>query len=147
VRGFKTTVLLENEAFAVVNRSFGTLQGSRSSFGRCSRSYCVTAAEIEQAYRAISRREGVRVLPATGAFVDEHREHAARWDLAPITAALGRAVRFHVIGSREDRFEGRQLHLARERLSDAVKSTELPGGHLATAEQPRRLADLIERLC
>jgi pimeloyl-ACP methyl ester carboxylesterase len=44
-----------------------------------SRSYRVTAAEVEQAYRAISRRDGVRVLPATARFVDEHREHAARW--------------------------------------------------------------------
>jgi pimeloyl-ACP methyl ester carboxylesterase len=111
-----------------------------------SRSYRATAAEVEQAYRAISRRDGVRVLPATGAFVDEHREHAARWDLARIAAELAGAVRFHVVGSSEDRFEARQLRLARERLGDAVESTELPGGHLATAEQPRRLADLIEGL-
>jgi hypothetical protein len=55
-------------------------------------------------------------------------------------------VRFHVVGSSEDRFEARQLRLARERLGDAVESTELPGGHLATAEQPRRLAELIEGL-
>jgi hypothetical protein len=33
-----------------------------------------------------------------------------------------------------------------ERLGDAVESTELHGGHLATAEQPRRLAELIEGL-
>jgi pimeloyl-ACP methyl ester carboxylesterase len=111
-----------------------------------SRSYRVTDAEIEQDYQAISRRDGVRVLPATAAYVDEHREHAARWDLARIAAELGGAVRFHVVGSSEDRFEARQLHLARERLGDAVESTELPGGHLATAEQPGRLADLIEGL-
>jgi pimeloyl-ACP methyl ester carboxylesterase len=111
-----------------------------------SRSYRVSAAEIEQDYQAISRRNGVRVLTATAAFVDEHREHAARWDLARIAAELGTAVRFHIVGSSEDRFEGRQLHLARERLSDAVEFTELPGGHLATAEQPRRLAELIASL-
>jgi pimeloyl-ACP methyl ester carboxylesterase len=111
-----------------------------------SRSYRVTASEVEQAYQAISRRNGVRVLPATAGLVDEHREHAARWDLARIAAELGGAVRFHVVGSSEDRFEGRQLRLARERLGDAVESTELPGGHLATAEQPRRLAELIEGL-
>jgi pimeloyl-ACP methyl ester carboxylesterase len=111
-----------------------------------SRSYRVTAAEIEQAYQAISRHDGVRVLPATAAFVDEHVEHAARWDLARIAAELGGAVHLHVVGSSEDRFEARQLQLARERLSDAVESTELPGGHLATAEQPSRLAELIERL-
>jgi pimeloyl-ACP methyl ester carboxylesterase len=109
-----------------------------------SRSYRVTAAEIEQDYRAISRRDGVRVLPATAAYVDEHRQHAARWDLARIAAELRGAVRFHVVGSSEDRFEARQLRLARERLGDAVESTELPGGHLATAEQPGRLAQLIE---
>jgi pimeloyl-ACP methyl ester carboxylesterase len=111
-----------------------------------SRSYRVTGAEIEEAYRAISRRNGVRVLPATGAFVDEHREHAERWDFARIVAELGREVRFHVVGSSEDRFEARQLRLARERLGDAIESSELPGGHLATAERPGRLADLIERL-
>ena len=53
-------------------------------------------------------------------------------------------MRLHVVGSSEDRFEARQLRLARERLGDAVESTELPGGHLATAEQPGRLAKLIE---
>jgi pimeloyl-ACP methyl ester carboxylesterase len=111
-----------------------------------SRSYRVSAAELEQAYQAISRRDGVRVLPATAAYVDEHREHAARWDLRRIAAELGGEVRFHVVGSSEDRFEARQLRLARERLSDAVESTELPGGHLATAEQPGRLAELIEGL-
>jgi pimeloyl-ACP methyl ester carboxylesterase len=111
-----------------------------------SRSYRVTAAELEHAYQAISRRDGVRVLPATGGFVEEHRVHAARWDLARIAAELGETVRFLVVGSSEDRYEARQLHLARERLSDAVESSELPGGHLATAEQPRRLADLIDGL-
>jgi hypothetical protein len=55
-------------------------------------------------------------------------------------------VRFHVVGSSEDRFEARQLPLARERLGDAVESTELPGGHLATTEQPGRLVKLIEGL-
>jgi pimeloyl-ACP methyl ester carboxylesterase len=111
-----------------------------------SRSYRVSAAELEQAYQAISRRHGVRVLPATAAYVDEHREHAARWDLRRIAAELGGEGRFHVVGSSEDRFEARQLHLARKRLGDAVESTELPGGHLATAEQPGRLVELIERL-
>jgi hypothetical protein len=111
-----------------------------------SRSYRVTAAEVEQTYRAIGRRDGVRVLPATAAFVAEHREHAARWDLARIAAERGGAVRLHVVGSSEDRFEARQLRLARERLSDAVEYTELSGGHLATAEQPGRLVELIEGL-
>jgi pimeloyl-ACP methyl ester carboxylesterase len=111
-----------------------------------SRSYRVTAAEVEQDFQAISRRDGIRILPATAGFVDEHREHAARWDLARIAAELGGAVPINVVGSSEDRFEGRQLHLARERLGGAVESTELPGGHLATAEQPGRLAELIEGL-
>jgi pimeloyl-ACP methyl ester carboxylesterase len=111
-----------------------------------SRSYRVTAAEIAQVHHAISRRNGVRVLPATAAFVDEHREHATRWDLARIASDLEGAVRLHVVGSIEDRFEARQLRLARERLGGAVECTELPGGHLATAEQPRRLAELIEDL-
>jgi len=82
-------------------------------------------------------------LPATAAFVDEHRAHAERWDLARIAAQLGRSVHFHVVGSSEDQFEGEQLRLARKRLGDTVEFTELPGGHLATTEQPRRLAELI----
>jgi pimeloyl-ACP methyl ester carboxylesterase len=109
-----------------------------------SRSYRVTGAELEQDFQAISRHDGVRVLPATAGFVDEHRAHAARWDLARIVAELREGIRFSVVGSSEDRFEGRQLHLARERLGDAVESTELPGGHLATAEEPTRLVELIE---
>jgi pimeloyl-ACP methyl ester carboxylesterase len=126
-------------------------QHSRRAFAPIFRSvfspsYRVTAAELEQAYQAISRRDGVRVLPATAAYVDEHREHAPRWDLARIAAELGGAVPIHVVGSSEDRFEARQLGLARERLGDAVESTELPGGHLATAEQPGPLAELIEAL-
>jgi pimeloyl-ACP methyl ester carboxylesterase len=111
-----------------------------------SRSYRVTRAEIEQDYQAISRRDGVRVLPATAAYVDEHREHAARWDLARIVAEPGGAVHIHIVGSSADRFEAQQLLLAQERLGDAVESTELPGGHLATAEQPGRLVELIEAL-
>ena len=111
-----------------------------------SRSYRVTAAEIAPAYQAISRRDGVRALHATAGFVDEHREHAARWDLARIVAELRGAVRFHVVGSSEDQFEARQLRLARAQLGDAVECIELPGGHLATAEQPSRLAELIEGL-
>jgi pimeloyl-ACP methyl ester carboxylesterase len=111
-----------------------------------SRSYRVDAAEAEQIFRAISRRDGVRVLHATAGFVDEHREHAERWDLARIAAELQGSVSFHLVGSAEDRFEGRQLRLARERLGGAFQITELPGGHLATAEQPDRLADLIAGL-
>jgi pimeloyl-ACP methyl ester carboxylesterase len=111
-----------------------------------SRSYRVTAAEVDQNYRAISRRNGVRVLPATAGYVDEHREYAARWDLARIATELEGAVHLHVVGSSEDRFEARQLRLARERLGDAAESTELRGGHLATAEQPRRLTELIDGL-
>jgi pimeloyl-ACP methyl ester carboxylesterase len=110
------------------------------------RSYRVAAAEVEENHQAISRRDGVRVLPATAGFVNEHREHATRWDLLRIASELQEAVHFHVVGSSEDRYEGRQLTLARERLGDAAASTELPGGHLATAEQPERLADLIEGL-
>jgi hypothetical protein len=91
----------------------------------------------------LSRRDGVRALPATAGFVDEHREHAERWDLARIAAELQGSASFHLVGSAEDRFEGRQFRLARERLGGGVQITELPGGHLATAEQPDRLADLI----
>jgi hypothetical protein len=47
VRGFKTTVLPENEAFAGVNRGFGTLQGERllSRTDRRERSAAVGAFE------------------------------------------------------------------------------------------------------
>ncbi|KAA3433126.1 alpha/beta hydrolase, partial [Mycobacterium tuberculosis] len=36
--------------------------------------------------------------------------------------------------------------LARERLADSVEITELAGGHLTTAEQPDRLAEVIAAL-
>lgn len=48
--------------------------------------------------------------------------------------------------SAEDPFEGEQLRLARERLADSVEITELAGGHLTTAEQPDRLAEVIAAL-
>ncbi|CRG08904.1 epoxide hydrolase [Mycobacterium tuberculosis] len=111
-----------------------------------SRGYPLSAAEMKELHDAISRRDGVRVLPATAGFVDEHREHAARWDLARIISALGDEVAFGVVGSAEDPFEGEQLRLARERLADSVEITELAGGHLTTAEQPDRLAEVIAAL-
>lgn len=39
-----------------------------------------------------------------------------------------------------------KLRLARERLADSVEITELAGGHLTTAEQPDRLAEVIAAL-
>ncbi len=51
-----------------------------------------------------------------------------------------------MVGSAEDPFEGEQLRLARERLADSVEITELAGGHLTTAEQPDRLAEVIAAL-
>jgi pimeloyl-ACP methyl ester carboxylesterase len=143
-----TTPLFKSRAGGPVTWVGQHSKGAFASIFRSvfSRSYRVSATELEQAYQAISRRDGVRVLPATAGYVEEHREHAARWDLARIAAELGGSVRFYVVGSSEDRFEARQLHLTRERLGDAVESTELSGGHLATAEQPGRLVELIEVL-
>jgi hypothetical protein len=110
-------------------------------------SYQVTPAELADLRDAILRRDGAAFLHRGAGFVDEHRRHAARWDLAAIVRQLGDTVAFHIAGSAEDPFEPRQIAAARERLARfGVDIRTFPGGHLTTSEHPRLLADAIREL-
>jgi pimeloyl-ACP methyl ester carboxylesterase len=108
--------------------------------------YQVTPAELAELRDAIVRRGGAAFLHRGAGFVDEHRRHAARWDLAALVRELD-TVAFHLAGSEGDPFEPRQIVAARERLAPfGVDIRTFPGGHLTTAEHPRLLADAIREL-
>lgn len=124
-------------------------QRSRAVFDRMTRvlyarDFHVTEDDKAQLFDAITRHDGARFLHEAAGFVDEHRRHADVWDLRRAVADLGDRVAFHVVGTEDDPFERRQVDLARERLGDAVDTRLLPGGHLATSEQPEALAGLVE---
>jgi hypothetical protein len=103
-----------------------------------------TAAELEDTYEVIARRDGLRYLHEGAGFVAEHRRNAGRWDLGRLVAALGPELEWHLAGSALDPFEPRQIAAARRRLDPrTVRVHDLPGGHLTTSEHPDRLAGLI----
>ncbi len=110
-------------------------------------SYEVGAPELAGLSDAIRRRGGAAFMHRAAGFVDEHRRHATRWDLAAIVRELRETVAFHVAGSEEDPFEHRQIVAARERLAPfGVDIQWFPGGHLTTSEHPELLADAIRGL-
>jgi hypothetical protein len=67
VRGFKTTVLPENEAFAVVNRSFGTLHPVMEKIGQR-----LKASELAAEPRFTTPRPNSATAARLGAAVDGH---------------------------------------------------------------------------
>ena len=110
-----------------------------------SASYPVTSEEIDEILEAISRRNGVGIMAKSAGFVDQHKRNADRWDLSRLYLALRNDVSFHIVGSEEDPFEGRQAVVARERLGAfGLDVRILPGGHLTTSEHPDLLADIIK---
>jgi len=112
-----------------------------------SRGYRVSDEETGDLYDVLARHDGVRFLHDGAGFVDEHKRHAARWDLARLTAALGNELTWDLAGSALDPFEPRQIRAARQRLGPAlVRIHHLPGGHLTTSEHPGLLASLIRAL-
>ena len=112
-----------------------------------SKDFDVTSEEINELYDAIGRRNGVVALSKSAGFVDQHKRNAERWDLGRIFHASRDAVSFHVVGSEEDPFEGRQAGAARERLgSHGLDVRILPGGHLTTSEHPELIARIIEEV-
>ncbi len=127
-------------------------QRSRFAFGELmkplwSKAYEVTPAEIDQLHDAIGRRNGVAALSKSAGFVDQHKRTAERWDLGRLFHASGDAVSFHIVGSEEDPFEGRQAVAARERLGAyGLDVRILPGGHLTTSEHPDLLAQIIQEV-
>ena len=112
-----------------------------------SRQYAASSAEFQEEYAAITRRDGAAFLHLGAGFVDEHRAHGARWDLARLYHALSPSVRFCVAGSEEDPYEPKQIQAARERLgADGLAIRTFPGGHLTTSEHPDLLAEAINEL-
>jgi pimeloyl-ACP methyl ester carboxylesterase len=107
-----------------------------------SRSYRPAPEELAQLQSAITRRDGAAFLHNAAGFVNEHRRHAQRWDLAAIARDLDITVAFYVGGSDEDPYEHRQIQATRERVPGAEVLT-FPGGHLTTSEHPDLLAVAI----
>jgi pimeloyl-ACP methyl ester carboxylesterase len=107
-----------------------------------SRSYRPSPEELAELWSAITRRDGAAFLHNAAGFVEEHRRHAQRWDLAAIARELDGAVALYVGGSDEDPYEHRQIPAARERVPQAEILT-FPGGHLTTGEHPDLLAAAI----
>ena len=127
-------------------------QRSKRAFGELmkplwSKDYDVTAAELDELYDAIGRRNGVAALSKSAGFVDQHKRHSERWDLGRLFHALKDTVSFHIVGSEDDPFEWRQAITARERLGrDGLDVRILPGGHLTTSEHPELLASVIRKV-
>ncbi len=112
-----------------------------------SKDYEVTSEEINELYNAIARRNGVYALSKSAGFVDQHKRNSERWDLGRLFHASQAAVSFHIVGSEEDPFEGRQAEVARERLGAYGLDVRIvPGGHLATSEHPELLAEIIQEV-
>lgn len=112
-----------------------------------SKDYPVSEDEMENLHDAISRRDGIGILSKSAGFVDQHKRNADRWDLSRLYLALRDTVTFHIVGSEEDPFEGRQAVAARDRLgSFGLDVRILPGGHLTTSEHPDLLAEIIREV-
>jgi pimeloyl-ACP methyl ester carboxylesterase len=109
-----------------------------------SKGFPVKPTEIDELYKAVSRRKGVVSMSKSAGFVDQHKQNAKRLDLSRLYHASRDLVSFHIVGSDNDPFEGRQAKLAQKRLGDQDLDVRiLPGGHLATSEQPEQLAKII----
>ena len=127
-------------------------QRSKFAFGELmkplwSKDYRVSSEEIDQLYDAVGRRNGVAALSKSAGFVDQHKRNAERWDLGRVFPASRDAVSFHIVGSEDDPFEGRQAAAARERLGAyGLDVRILPGGHLTTSEHPELLAQIIQEV-
>ena len=135
--GGLVTSLAQHSMFA-----FGELMKSLWS-----KDYVVTREEIGELYAAIGRRNGVYALSKSADFVDQHKRNSQRWDFGRIFHAFRDSVSFHIIGSEEDPFEGRQAIAARERLgAHGLDVRILPGGHLTTSEHPELLARIIQEV-
>jgi pimeloyl-ACP methyl ester carboxylesterase len=107
-----------------------------------SRGYRPAPEELGELWSSVTRRDGAAFLHNAAGFVNEHRRHAQRWDLAAIARDLDGTVGLYVGGSDEDPYEHRQVPAARERVPQAEVLT-FPGGHLTTSEHPDLLAAAI----
>ena len=111
-----------------------------------SKGYKVTDAEVRELYNALNRHDGLFYLAGAAGFVADHKAQGDRLDFGRLFKAYCGQFPFLVGGSDEDPFEHRQVDLAQERLGKlGLRIERLPGGHLATNEQPEALAALIEK--
>jgi pimeloyl-ACP methyl ester carboxylesterase len=109
-----------------------------------SKGYRVSDAEVAEVLEVLRRHDGAFYLAAAAGFVADHKAQGKRLDFGEIFAAYRERFPFLVGGSAEDRFEHRQIDLARKRLGHTkLQIATLPGGHLTTSEHPRALAKLI----
>jgi hypothetical protein len=111
-----------------------------------SKGYQVTDAEVRELNNAINRHDGGFYIGAAAGFVADHKAQGDRLDFGRLFRAYRDQFPFLVGGSDEDPFEHRQVDLAQERLGKlGLQIERLPGGHLATNEQPEALAALIAK--
>ena len=117
-----------------------------------SKEYEVTLAELKEIYEAITRRGNGAMFMSNGAgFVREHKQpkNTERWNLKNVLEEndhRNASISVHVVGSEKDQFEPKQLILARERLGKRVDTSLIPGGHMATSEQAKKLAELVDKI-
>ena len=106
--------------------------------------YRITEAELRELHSTLDLHDGLFYLSAAAGFVADHRAQGERLDFGRIFRAYREQFPFLVGGSQEDPFEHRQVDLAEQRLGKlGLQIERLPGGHLATNEQPEALAALI----
>ena len=111
-----------------------------------SKGHHVTDPEILELHRAMDRHDGLFFLAAGAGFVADHKAQGDRLDFDRLFKAYRDQFPFLVGGSDEDPFEHRQVDLAQERLGNLeIQIQRLPGGHLATNEQPEAVAALIAK--
>lgn len=109
-----------------------------------SKSYPLDDDEIHALRAALSRRGGMSYLSRAAGFAADHVRQGERLDFGRLFEAYREQFPFLVGGSREDKFEPRQIALAERRLPHrGLRIERLPGGHLTTAEHPAPLAGLI----
>ena len=126
-------------------RSPGVFAKSMMQARMYSRGYHPAPGELTELWSAITRRDGAAFAHNAAGFVNEHRRHAQRWDLAAIARELDGDVPLYVGGSEEDPYEHRQIPATRQRVPQAEVVT-FPGGHLTTSEHPDLLAAAIRDL-
>jgi hypothetical protein len=108
----------------------GVFDGSMMQARPYSRGSRPGSEELVELRSAITRRDGAAFLHTAAGFVNEHRRHARRWDLAAIGRDLNGRVALYVGGSDEDAHEHRQIPATRECVPKAEVLT-FPGHPLA----------------
>lgn len=105
----------------------------------------VTQNEIDELYNVIGQRNGIYSMSKSAGFLKDHVQNPDRLNLTHLYRNSRGSVSFHIIGSEQDPFEGKQAILAQERLgAEGLDVRIIPGGHLSTSEQPEYLAQIIK---